>query len=37
MDISNESNEIFFKQSDVHHSTMNEPEPESESIRIDHD
>lgn len=37
MDISNESNEVFFTRSDVHHSTMNELEPDSESTHVDHD
>lgn len=35
MDISNESNEVlFFKQSDVHHSTMNEPDPDNKIISV---
>ena len=37
MDISNESNEVFFKQSDVHHSTMNEPDPDNELISVGRD
>lgn len=37
MDISNESKDVFIKHSDVHHSTMNELQPDSESAHVDHD
>lgn len=32
-----ESNDVFVKQSDFHHSTMNELEHDSESTHVDHD